>query len=209
MWARHMLAHLHARLGDFEAAQTQMSAWRSQMLELGQVWRYFGTADCAWDVSSLAGDWAGGEKALREAVLKYEETGDKTAASTMNAFLAEALFRQGRLDEAEHHALISEQLSAPSDPLNGAIWRRVKARVMGERGDITGSLLLLNEAVEILAGTDMLDERGAAALDLAAVLRFAGMDDEATASIRDAIALYDLKGNLVGRARAEALLEGT
>jgi len=207
-WARHMLAHLHARLGDFEAAQAAMTAWRSQMLELGQVWRYYGTADCAWDVASLAEDWAGGEKALREAAAKFDETGDRSSATLVHARLAEALFLQGKLDEAERHARVSEELSTPSDPGSEAAWRRIKGRIMGERGDMTGALTVLNEAVAILAGTDYLDERAAAALDLAVALRSAGKEDEAVTSIRDAVALYDLKGNLVGRARAEALLEG-
>jgi tetratricopeptide (TPR) repeat protein len=205
-WSRHMLAHLHARLGDFEAARGAMDSWRTQLRELGQQMRYFGTADCAWDICWLADDWAGGEHALREAYAEYERTGDRSTGPIMAAHLAEAMLRQGKLDEAEDYSRVSERLGAPDDVFNEAAWRRVRAGVLAARGEIYEAVALARRAVEILSQTDFVDEHAAAWLRLAAILREAGEDKETSAALREAIALYEQKGNLVGRAKAEALL---
>jgi tetratricopeptide (TPR) repeat protein len=201
-----MLAHLNARLGDFDAARTAMNSWRSQIRELGQMMRYYGTADCAWDVCWLAEDWASGERALREAYEELERTGERAARPVIAAYLAEALFRQGKIEEADSFSRVAEELSARDDVQSEAAWRRIRARILAERGEVDEAVALAGRSVELLAETDLLDEHAAACLGLASVLIAAGRNSEAHEAAGQAIRLYERKGNLVGRARAEALL---
>jgi class 3 adenylate cyclase len=205
-WSRHMFAHLHARLGDFDAARAAMLSWRMQLHELGEESLYVATAGCAWDICSLAGDWAGGEQALRESYEILESSGDVASQAYIAALLADALLRQGKLDEADRYSAAGQELSVSDDVMNSAAWRRVRARVLAQRGNVEAALSLAHEATELMSDTDFLDEHAAAWLDLAEILKVAGKTDDAKAAIGEAIALYEAKGNLVGRARAEALL---
>ena len=204
-WSWHMLAHLNARLGDFDAARTAMNSWRSQMRELGQMMRYYGTADCAWDVCWLAEDWVSGERALREAYEELERTGERAARPVIAAYLAEALFRQGKIEEADFFSHVAEELAARDDVQSEAAWRRIRARILAERGEVEEAVTLAGRSVELLAVTDLLDEHAIAQLVLAEVLRTAGDIEAARVATQEATRLFERKGNLVGRARAEAL----
>ena len=62
------------------------------------------------------------------------------------------------------------------------------------------------EAVRLADGTDALNVIVSTRLGMAAVLRLADVDGEAEAAIREAIALFELKGNVVAAARARDLL---
>ena len=55
--------------------------------------------------------------------------------------------------------------------------------------------------------SDEINQRGDALVDLATVLDRAGRVSDAAAALRDAIALYQRKGNVVSAARAHTSLE--
>jgi class 3 adenylate cyclase len=205
-WAQHLMSHMRARLGEFEWAYEAMTAWRERFRELGQDVAYASSSGCVWDVCSLAEDWERGERALREGVEVFEQMQERASLSTLAANLGEALHRQGRLDEAERYGEISEELGASDDWANEIAWRIVRARVLRSRGELERAESLAREAVDIARRTDFLDMHAAAAIDLAEVLRAAGRPDEARRAAEAAVALYARKGNLVGVAKAEAML---
>jgi len=205
-WSQHMLAHLRARLGELDVAVNDIDAWRAHLRELGHESQYVGTAVCAWDVRSLAQDWSGGERVLREAEEALVRAGEKGFRSTNAANLAEALFELGHLDEAERFSQLSEELGASDDVITQGAWRRVRAKVLAFRGQTEPAISLAREAIAIFAKTDFLDEHAQAVLDLAWVLRNSGDLNAADAAVRDAVELYRQKGNLVAAARAQALL---
>jgi hypothetical protein len=66
--------------------------------------------------------------------------------------------------------------------------------VLSRRGDHRGAEALAGEAVAIIGHTDYLDQHAGALVHLAHVLQEAGKPDEAVASAREAVALYDRKG---------------
>ena len=205
-WSQHMFGHLRARLGEFEAAREAIEAWRTHLRELGQESVYHQLVGCLWDVCSLAEDWVFAERALREADESFGRSGDKGHRSAVAPMLGEALFRQGKLDEAERYSLLSEELSATDDVAAQALWRGVRAKVLAARGQVEPALGLAKEAVAILTETDFLDWHAQACLDLASLLREAGDRDAARAAAGEAVALYTRRGNLVGIARAQASL---
>jgi hypothetical protein len=67
---------------------------------------------------------------------------------------------------------------------------------------------LAGEATSLAADTDDVNMRADALLDLAAVLRAAGRDADALPPLRQALDLYEAKGNMVSAARTRALLAG-
>ena len=205
-FCRHMRGHLQARLGDFDAAHEAIEAWRTRLRELGHETAYYQLAGCIWDVCSLAQNWTAGERALREADENLARTGEKGGRSTIVAELAEALFQQGKLEEAEQYSRLSEALGASDDVLTQAQWRGVRAKVLASRGQIEEALPLARQAVTIFAETDFLDAHAQALLDLAWVLRVAGKLEDADTAVRQAVDMYKTRGNLVGVARAQALL---
>jgi tetratricopeptide (TPR) repeat protein len=202
----HVLGHLRARLGQFDGARQAMDEWRRRFRELGQDVAYAATAGCVWDVCSWAEDWEGGEQALRECDAMLEEMGEKSLRSTVASYLGEAVYRQGRIDEAERYSAISEELGASDDRLNEAAWRALRAKVFSARGESARAESLAREAVGIALQTDYFELAAGTWLDLAEVLR-AGDNSDARKAAREALTLYERKGNLVGARRARALLD--
>ena len=204
--ALHVEGHLRARLGEFDGALAAMHEWRNRFKELGQEAMYAATAGCVWDVCSWAEDWAGGERALREGYEILERMGDKGFLSTAAIFLGEAVYRQGRLDEAERYSAIGEELGVTEDRMNEASWRALRARVLAARGDLDLARALAREAAEIAAETDYIEVEADARLVLADILRKAGEAGWATEA-GESVELYQRKGNLVGVRRAKGLLK--
>ncbi len=206
-FALHILGHLRARLGNFAQGRADLEAWRNRFREHGQEALFKATASCVWDVCRLAEDWEGGERALREAYDLGERYEDRADLCTIAAHLGDALYRQGRIDEAERCSAVSEELGASDDLYNEAIWRGVRAKVFAARGDFTGAESLGREAVAIADRTDYFELRADARLDLAEALRAAGSDDDAATTAQEALEIYERKGNLVGARNARALID--
>jgi class 3 adenylate cyclase/tetratricopeptide (TPR) repeat protein len=204
--ADHVLGHLRARLGEFDEARKLVTRWRDLMRELGQERRWANTANCEWDVLALAGDWAEGERGLRQGFEVLDRMLERSHLSTVASNLAEALYRQGRLDEAERYTAIGEETGASDDFITQVAWRRTRAGILAVRGEAAEAERLALEAVEVAARTDFLDMHGDALLTLADVLQGSGRRDEAVAAARDALALYERRGNVVSAARARAML---
>ena len=206
--ALHVQGHMHARLGQFDGAFEEVNAWRTHQRELGQEATYARTASCAWDVCSWAQEWTRGEDMLREGYEILERMGQKTPLSTIAGHLGVAVFRQGRLDEAEGLSEVSEELGASDDLYNEAVWRRLRARVLGARGDLDPAEALARQAVELAADVGFLDDAALSWLDLAEILRAAGKEG-AKAAAAEALALFERKGNLVGVGWARASLDAS
>jgi tetratricopeptide (TPR) repeat protein len=64
-------------------------------------------------VELLAGDPGAAERELRGDHEALEVMGERNCISTTEAFLAEALYQQGRLDEADRFTRMSEEVAAP------------------------------------------------------------------------------------------------
>jgi tetratricopeptide (TPR) repeat protein len=199
---------MRARLGEFDGAFEAVNAWRTHQRELGQELMYARSSSCAWDVCSWAQDWTRGEDVLREGYEMLERMGKQIHVSSIAAHLGEAVFRQGRLEEAEALSGVSEELGARDDLFNEALWRRVRARVLGASGELDRAEALAREAVAIAADVGFLDDVGLAWLGLAEILREAGKEDAAAAAA-EAVALFERKGNLVGVGWARACLSAS
>jgi hypothetical protein len=117
-------------------------------------------------VELLAGNPAVAEASLLAGYRALEEMGERMFLSTTAAFLARAVFQQGRDAEAEDLANTSARLADSDDLLSQVLWRGVRARVLAHRSEIEAAEALAREAVALAETTDFINHRADAQLDL-------------------------------------------
>jgi ATP/maltotriose-dependent transcriptional regulator MalT len=134
--------------------------------------------------------------------------GEVTFLSTVAGILAEAIYAQGRYDEAESYTRISEESAGAEDVYSQLLWRSVRAKCVARHGDLAEALALAGECVPLIEATDALDLRWHAQMSRAEVLWLAGRMAEAEAAWQDAMLAAEDKENLVGAKRSRDALEG-
>ena len=205
-FALHLHAHMQARLGEFDGALEAISTYRSNVRELGKEREFAVTANCVWDVCTWSGDLQHGEETLREAYELIERTGNKAVLSEVVRGLAEAALARRSLDEAERFCQLGEDATVRDDVEGEGHVALLRAKILAARGDLAVAEHGVRHAIEIYAGTDFLERGADAWLTLGQILRAKGESgDEAAA--REALALFERKGNVVGAGWARAFLD--
>ena len=199
-------AAVHAMRGDFDAARSLVREANGILGELGRMYTV-GLAHPEASVELLAGEPAVAEERLRRAYDRLHEMGEKALLATTAAMLAEALYAQDRLDEAQEFCRASQDSAVAEDLTAQTEWRGVQSKILARSGRHEEAEALAREAVELVARTDLLSNRGNALLDLGEVLRLAGQPAASHAAIRDGLELYEQKGDRVSTARARSKLE--
>jgi tetratricopeptide (TPR) repeat protein len=155
-------------------------------------------------VEMLAGRPEAAERRLRAAYDNLAAMGERALLATTAALLAQAVYAQGRLEEAEELCLTSERHADPDDLSSQLIWRTVRARVLARRGGLEEAEALAREAVAIAARTDELVDHGDALVALADVLELRGDREGAREATQDALALYERKEAIVPAERVRS-----
>jgi hypothetical protein len=202
-----LVGGLHAQLGEFARAREFIDEAEYELTELGAfaaVAIFCGAARS--DVELLAGDLEAAEATLRDQCEYLERVRNPITLAARAAKLAETLYRQGRLDDAEHWAAVSRANIASDDTSEELLLLPVEAKLRARKGSLSDALQLANAAVRLADDTDGLNVIASTRLARAAVLRLADLEGEAETAIREAIALFELKGNVVAAARARDLL---
>ncbi len=156
------------------------------------------------DVELLIGDVAAAEATFRRLCEELDRTHAYSHLASRAGDLAEALYRQGAFDEADEWIATGRMHTADDDLDARLLWMPVEAKLAAQRGDVDEALATATRAVTLAETTDGLNRRAAVQLDLAEVLRMAGRADDAARASTTAEQLFSAKGNVVGRARAEA-----
>jgi ATP/maltotriose-dependent transcriptional regulator MalT len=182
--------------GDFALARSLLAASKGVLEDLGLTLNAATSHNEAL-IEMLAGDFPAAERSLRKGHDALTEMGEQAFLSTTAAFLARAVFVQGRLDEAEALAQQSAELAEPGDLLTQVMWRGVQARVMASRGQLDAAEELAREAASLAEETDFVVYRGDALVDLAHILQRSGRTEEAAAAAAAGLDLHHRKGNLV------------
>jgi DNA-binding SARP family transcriptional activator/tetratricopeptide (TPR) repeat protein len=195
----HPLGLLHALEGDFDRARRLIREGNEILDDLGQLQSAVSHHEAL--VEMLAGQPATAEARLRAGYAKLEEMGEGTLLATTAAMLAQAIHAQGRHQEADSLCLVSKRTAAAEDLPTQAMWRRVRAKILGQQGRTGEAEALAREAVRLSEPTDLLTMRADALVDLAEVLELRGSAAEAAATARQGLALYEQKGDLVSAAR--------
>jgi tetratricopeptide (TPR) repeat protein len=198
------LAGLEGMRGRFSEARDHVARARAILTEFGLTYFLAHSRDVAALVETLTGNPAGAETELRASYEELQGMGEKTFLAENTAQLAQALYAQGRYDEAGRFARISEEASAGR--AQKAYWGPVAAKLLARRGDTEAAETLARESVAIWAERDDLLWHAYALMDLAEVLRLAGRDKEAVLVVEEAIELFERKGILPAAKTARSLL---
>jgi tetratricopeptide (TPR) repeat protein len=197
----HALAHLRARLGEFDEAREAVDRYRGFLLDTGQLMAYWRSAELQFDVEMLAGDVQAAADIAEEAHAKLSERGDRWPY--LCAFLAQARLALGKDVEASE---VAEIAASSANSIERALGLGVLARIRGNEDDAAAAQELIDEAVAIVERTDFLFDRGTVQLDNAEVMLLLGRDEEARAARERALAMFEEKGDLVSAARTRLLL---
>jgi class 3 adenylate cyclase/tetratricopeptide (TPR) repeat protein len=204
-----LLARLEAMRGDVERARGLYRRARVTLEDMGRGPVASSTSLDSCGVETLAGDLPAAERELRRDYAALSEMGEKYLLSTVAAELARVLCAQGRDEEAWHESEIAEDLAAEDDLASQALWRSVRGRLLGRRGEAESGIAMARSAVDMLAGTDSGVSQADALLDLAEVLALARDPGQALEHAREAEAILRAKGDRLGtaiaRERREAL----
>ncbi len=198
------LAVLHAMKAEFDVSERLLEEASAMLEELGGLGA--GVSHLEALVRLLAGRPELVEPQLRADIELLSTMSEGSALATTTALLAQAVYAQGRLDEASELCRTAEERASADDTITQAIWRGALAKVRARAGECQQAEILAREAVALVESTDLLSHRGDAMLDLAEVLRSCERHDEAERAIRDGLAQYELKGNAAAAERARLLL---
>jgi class 3 adenylate cyclase len=198
-----------AGVGRMEEARRLIASAGDLLREMGlTVWLAAPHAQFAGWIELLAGEAAAAESGLRWAYRELEQIGEVGWLSTVVGLLAEAVYAQGRYDEAAELSRISAAAAGTEDVYSQVLWRTVSAKELAHRGDEAAAVPLADEAAALASTTDFLHLRWHALMGLAVVRQTFGDVRGSQASLIEAIELARRKGNIIAEARAaDALAE--
>ena len=188
-------ATLTAMRGSPDDAHELLGRSRGIFRDIGWKLSAAASAQHAGTIEMLAGDPAAAEAELRAGYEQLEAMGEKGYLATTAAQLAQAVYAQGRLEEADAYVEVARSLASAEDVSAQAGWRSVAAKLAARRGDLGESRALAGEAVALTEGADDLNARGQALADLAEVLRAADAAAEADDALGRAVRAWEAKGN--------------
>ena len=196
------LGGLVAQSGDFMHAREHVASARGAYEELGQrASRATFAGVILGDIELLADDAVAAEETFRWVCGELEDAKAYSRLASRAGDLAEALYRQGRFDEAADWVLVGESHSADDDVDARLLWMPVSAKIAAQRGDFGKAVSIASDAVTLASTTDGLSRIAAIHVDMGEVLALAGRADEAATAFTRAIEIFERKGNVVGAAR--------
>jgi tetratricopeptide (TPR) repeat protein len=201
------LAGLEGMAGRFESAREL--AWNARQIYEELAWTLNISANyaaAAADIELLAGDFVEARILLAESCHRLEDWGLRGQLATQATQLGEAVYGQGRYDQALHWSKVAESCTASYDTGAQFSWRALRGKALAREGIFGEAERLAREAVELAAVTDSVSQRAHVLLSHAEVLRLGGRIPEAAEAVEDAIQLLEAKKNVAALRRARSLL---
>jgi tetratricopeptide (TPR) repeat protein len=209
LWAPEPRIHaamIAAYSGQFVEARSHYQAAKGIARDLGLVGYLARMATNGGQIELLAGDPVAAEKELRWGLDRLGELGEASSRATIATYLAEALVRQGRDDDAEEILEAGDALMTPDDVDAQARSLAIRATIRARVGEIDEADRIGREAVELAARTDFVMLRADVLLARAEVLGAARNEAGVSAALREALELFERKENVVEADRTRALL---
>jgi len=205
LWAKAFMSAMNGRFEEGRALAARSSA---MLDDLGrQLDALAASAEDSYYLEMLAGDPAAAERELRRSFEALQQMGETAHLASVAVWLADAIYEQGRYDEAEEFTLISEDVASRSDLAAQLEWRRVRAKVLARRGRFQEAEAMAREALQLAQRTDYVTLHTNARWDLAEILHLAGRPAEAIPYLEEALRFQEQKGDTVSAARTRARIQ--
>lgn len=205
---RNALACLVALNGEFDRARTLCREARAILTDLGASVLSATVSLYLARVELLAGAPAAAEDELRAEHERLVAIGEVFFRTSVQAVLAQALYAQGRHDEAETFIRESQQLATEDDVEVASLCRSTYAKVLAHRGEFVEAVRLADEAVKLIPTFEAPLMGAEALIDLAEVYAAAGDTRGARNALEEARKLAEIKEMGVPLARIDTLLDG-
>jgi ATP/maltotriose-dependent transcriptional regulator MalT len=200
------LSLLYAYAGRFADARDAFARAWSVFAGFGAKMAWAGGALHGGQIELVAGDPAAAERYLREGYEALRAMGARGYLSTVAGVLAEAVYLQGRFDEAQRLTEEAEALAAADDVDAQARWRATRAKLLAHCGQFPAARRLAAEAVTLMSSTSWAVLHAEALMAQAKVNRLAGARDQAETSLRAALSIYEDRHALPLAEQARAAL---
>jgi predicted ATPase/DNA-binding SARP family transcriptional activator len=200
------LALLYGFAGRFAEARAAFRRGQSIFSASGAKRDWALCAQLAGQVELMAGDPAAAEQNLREGYEALRATGDRATRGTIASLLAEALYAQGRLDEAQRMTEETQAVAVPDDIEAQARWRATRAKLLARRGQFPAAARLAEEAEALVSPTSWAVVQAEMLAAKAEVSRLAGAPEEAEASLHKALRIYEERPAVPQAKQTRALL---
>jgi tetratricopeptide (TPR) repeat protein len=187
-WASSLL---YAYVGRFADARVALERGQSMFASSGMNLEWARGTQIAGLIELVAGDPAAAERVLREGYEAFRAMGERSHLSTTVGMLGEAVYLQGRLDEAQQLTEEAEAAAAPDDVDAQTWWRATRAKLLAWRGEFPAAHRLAAEATALVSETSYAHLQAHTLLAKAEVNRLAGARDQAEASLRAALRIYE------------------
>ncbi len=184
------LSILYAYVGRAADARAAVARTRAIFAGFGAEFaRAESGIPAGWMELTLA-DPVAAERYLREAYAALRAMGERRYLADVIAMLAEALYAQGRFDEAQQMTDEAQAVNVPdADFWNGQL--NVRAKLLARRGQFAAARRLIAEAEALITPATSVLTRAWVLEAKAEVGRLAGAPDQAAASLRAALRIYD------------------
>jgi tetratricopeptide (TPR) repeat protein len=201
-----ILSVLHAMEGRFDEARELYQRRYDAMADAGPSLSAAGASLETSRVEMLAGEPAAAERELRRDLVLLESVDERYTRSTVAGLLGHALYALGRFDEAAKYVAVAETLAGEDDLFTQVTWRTARAKLLAHGGARETAVALAREAVAMAGTGSYIEQQAEALMDLAEVLRTIGGGDPQEAPLKQALELFERKGDVVSAARVRRLL---
>ena len=196
-----VLAVLYAMNGESDRARGAAADGRANVADLTMSMTGASTSIESTRVEMLNGEAAAAERDLRRDYDTLASMGETYFRSSVAGLLAHALWTLERYAEADQFAQVGEELADPDDVDSQVLWRTVRAKLLARDGRVDEAVALAEGAVMMAGETDDVDRQADAQRELAAVHALAGREQAEGPPLREALRLYERKGDVVQAAR--------
>jgi predicted ATPase len=208
-WAQAMIRLpfllLYGYAGRYDDARAASAQSRSTLARSGARYQWAVCAVITGQMELATGHPAAAERQLKEAHEALRDMKDRGWVGFAAALMADALYAQDHLDEAQQMTEEAEQVAVPDDHVPQAWWRMVRAKLLARRGDFSAARLLLGQA-EALTPPIWGALQAELLMARAEVDRLAGAHDQAGASLRAAVLICENRRAAALTDRAKAAL---
>jgi class 3 adenylate cyclase/tetratricopeptide (TPR) repeat protein len=200
------LAQLKAMDGQFDEARAICERVRGILIELQARIDANSTSIEASRVEMRAGDLAAAEAMLRRDDEALAALDEQYFRSSISGILANVLALRGSFAEAERYAALAESLADDEDIEAQIAWRTARAKVLANTGMREEAIALAEQAVSLAAEGEDVQVRADALTELGRVFVAVGRRESSGPPLREALALYEAKGDRSSAALVSELL---